>query len=100
MQITYSTIGINGQPRLQYRGHVLGQQRDLSFSRDQIDSLESDIGRLITVYLVTIPDLGEIALTLLLPTSINLEGPEGAIESSIGGPQWIEYALQDAASVS
>ena len=45
------------------------EQRDLTFSgaKGEIDSLESKIGKLITVTLEIIPDSHQLTLTLLLP---------------------------------
>ncbi len=80
------------------------EQRDLTFSgeKGEIGSLESGIGRMVTVTLEIIPDSHELTLTLLLP-QINLEGKGSAFESlaiqtrhlsSIGGPALVKGPLQ------
>jgi hypothetical protein len=95
VQITY---GILRQRRefLDYRD----EQRELTFSgeKGEISSLESGIGRMVTVTLEVIPDSHELTLTLLLP-QINLELQGSSFESlairtrhlsSIGGPALIK----------
>jgi len=80
------------------------EQRDLTFSgaKCEIDSLESKIGKLITVTLEVIPDSHELTLTLLLP-KINLEGQKSSFATSairtkhltsIGGPALVKGPLQ------
>jgi hypothetical protein len=92
---------------LRRRGEFLeyhDRRRDLTFSaaNGEIDSLESKIGKLITVTLELIPDSHELTLTLLLP-KINLEGQQipfttVAIRTKhltgIGGPALIKGPLQ------
>jgi hypothetical protein len=99
VQITY---GILRQRRefLDYRD----EQRELTFSgeKGEISSLESGIGRMVTVTLEVIPDSHELTLTLLLPR-INLELQGSSFESlairtrhlsSIGGPALVKGPLQ------
>jgi len=80
------------------------EQRDLTFSgeKGEIVSLESGIGRMVTVTLEISPDNHELTLTLLLP-QINLEGRGGSFESlairtrhlsSIGGSALVKEPLQ------
>lgn len=98
-QITYSASSFTGQPQLHYQDH----QRNLSFTGDQIRSLDTEIGSLITVNLEDIPDFRTITLTLLLPT-INLgelreisfatQAILTTHHTSIGGPQLLKGALQ------
>jgi hypothetical protein len=97
--LTYSTTSITGQPQFFYRD----QQREFTFTGDEIRSLDSEIGMLITVTLEVIPDLHTLTLTLLLP-QINLdEGNESAFSTlailtthrtSIGGPRLVKGPLQ------
>ena len=80
------------------------EQRDLAFSgeKGEIVSLESGIGRMVTVTLEIIPDSHELTLTLLLP-QINLKGRGGSFESlairtrhlsGIGGLTLVKGSLQ------
>ena len=96
--LTYSTTSITGQPQFFYRD----QQREFSFTGDDIRSLDSEIGTMITVTLEVIDD-HTLTLTLLLPR-INLgAGKESAFSTlailtthltSIGGPPLTEGPLQ------
>jgi hypothetical protein len=99
IQITYSTTSITGQPQFHYQD----QERDLTFTGDDIRSLDSEISTLITVTLEVIPDLHTLTLTLLVP-QINLdEGNESSFSTqailtthrtSIGGPNLVKGPLQ------
>jgi hypothetical protein len=99
IQITYSTTSITGQPQFHYQD----QERDLNVTGDDIRSLDSEIGMLITVTLEVIPDLHTLTLTLLVP-QINLdEGNESSFSTqailtthrtSIGGPNLVKGPLQ------
>ena len=87
------------------------EQRKLTFSgeKGEIDSLESNIGKLITVRLEEVSDSHILTLTLLLP-KINLGGQQTAVATqensfetlairtkhltSFGGPALIKGPLQ------
>jgi hypothetical protein len=97
VQIIY---GILRREFLDYRD----EQRDLTFSgeKGEIVSLESGIGRMVTVTLEISPDNHELTLTLLLP-QINPEGRSSSFESlairtrhlsSIGGSTLVKGSLQ------
>ena len=98
-QITYSTTSITGQPQFHYQD----QQRDISVTGEDIRSLETEIGTLVTVTLEVIPDLHTLTVSLLVP-QINLnEGNESPLSTpailtthrtSIGGPGLVEGQLQ------
>lgn len=97
VEITYGILRGRGE-FLDYHD----RRHDLTFSGEEIDSLESRIGKQITVTLETVPDSHELTLTLLLPR-INLEGQSDSFETpairtkhltSIGGPVLIEGPLQ------
>jgi hypothetical protein len=62
--ITYSTTSLDGKPRLSYSK---GRQT-LSFSGDEIDSLQTDIGTLVSVVIANIPDRGTTIFSVLLPS--------------------------------
>jgi hypothetical protein len=104
-QITYSTTSITGQPQFHYQD----QQRDLTITGDDIRSLGTEIGTMITVTLEVIPDLHTLTLTLLVP-QINLnEGTESSLSTlailtthltSIGGPSLVEGQLQTYEAVA
>ena len=63
LHITYSTTSIDGKPRFQYHDNV----QTLQFSGDQIRTVDSEIGTLVTVTIRLTPDLGATSFTLLLP---------------------------------
>jgi hypothetical protein len=80
------------------------EQHDLTFSgeKGEIGSLESGIGRMVTVTLEILPDSYELTLTLVLP-QINLGGKGSSFESlairtrhlsSIGGSTLVKGSLQ------
>lgn len=99
VEITYGILRRRGE-FLDYHDN----RRDLTFSGEngEIDSLESTIGKLITVTLEVVEDSHDLTLTLLLPR-INLEGQSDSFETlairtkqltSIGGPGLVEGPLQ------
>ena len=63
LHITYSTSGIDGKPRFQYHD----QSQTLQVSGDQIRTLDSEIGALVTITLRLTPDLGSTSFTLMVP---------------------------------
>ena len=63
LHITYSTSSIDGKPRFQYHDPF----QTLQFSGDQIRTLESEIGTLVTVTIRLTPDFGSTSFTLLVP---------------------------------
>ncbi|MEH1918278.1 hypothetical protein [Nostoc sp.] len=67
-QITYSASSFTGIPQLNYKERNISR----NFSGEEIDTLETQIGKLLTVLIEPNADTGKsIYLTLLLPT-INL----------------------------
>ena len=98
-QITFAASSITGQPQLHYQD----PERNLTRTGEEIRSLDTEIGNLITVDLEDIPDLRSVTLTMLLP-DINLgEWREISFatqailttqHTSIGGPQLVKGALQ------
>ncbi len=67
IHVTYSTTSLQGQPQLSY--HDVFQVRN--FSGDQIKTLQTDIGTLVTVVLHLTIDSGSTTFSLLLP-NVNL----------------------------
>ena len=63
LHLTYSTSSIDGKPRFQYHDPF----QTLQFSGDQIRTLESEIGTLVTVTIRLTPDFGSTSFTLLVP---------------------------------
>jgi hypothetical protein len=67
LQITYSTSGFDGKPHLQYHDPF----QTLHFSGDQIRTLSTEIGTLVTVTTRLTVDSGSTTFTLLVP-AVNL----------------------------
>lgn len=77
-QISYSTTSFIGEAQFTYNTHNLSRQ----FRGDEISTLETAIGKLVTVLVEPDADTGkEVRLTLLVPT-INLPSSrENAIQT-------------------
>ena len=93
-QITYSTTSKTGAPLLTY-AHK-GERR--TFKGKEIRSQATEIGRLVTVTLETIPDLHTITLTVIVPPA-NVHGAEAPLSTqailttmrtSIAGPRLVK----------
>jgi hypothetical protein len=97
VEITYGILKLRHE-FLDYRD----EKRKLTFSADkgEIDSLESKIGKLITVTLEVVPDSHTLTLTLLLPKINPPETPFSTLAiqtkhlTSIGGPDLVKGPLQ------
>ncbi len=77
IKIIYSTTSFTGEPRFNYET----QNNSRQFSGEEISTLDTNIGTLVTVLVEPDADTGkEVLLTLLLPT-INL--PPSSIENPI-----------------
>jgi hypothetical protein len=63
LHITYSTSSIDGKPLFQYHD----SSQTLPCSGDQIRTLDSEIGMLVTVTIRLTPDFGSTSFTLLVP---------------------------------
>jgi hypothetical protein len=63
LHITYSTTGIDGKPHFTYHS---GSQT-LIFVGDQIQTTQSPLGTLVTVFIVRTVDSGSTTFTLLVP---------------------------------
>lgn len=68
LQVIYSTSGFDGKPHLQYHDAF----QTLHFTGDQIRTLSTEIGTLVTVTIRMTVDTGSTAFTLLVP-HVNLE---------------------------
>jgi len=69
LHITYSTTSIDGKPRFGYQD----ASQTLTFEGNQIRTVTTEIGILVTVTIHSTPDSGSTTFTLLVPT-VNL-GP-------------------------
>lgn len=98
--ITYSASGIDGRPRLHYENG----DRQLDFTGDEVETHESEIGRLVTVELAFVPDGETRVLSLLLPQVNLAQGTSDErfralviftrVRSTIGGPGLVRGQLQ------
>lgn len=71
LNITYSTSGIDGKPHFSYQD----LQHTLSFSGDQIRSVETEIGTLVSVTIRMTVDTGGTTFSLMLPR-VNIPGEQ------------------------
>jgi hypothetical protein len=69
LHITYSTTGFDGKPRFDYQDAT----QIKAFTGDEIRTVTSEIGTLVSVTICTTVDRGSTTFTLLVPT-VNL-GP-------------------------
>lgn len=67
LHISYSTTGIDGKPHFTYQD----TQQSLHFVGDQIRTVPTEIGTLVTVTIQLTVDSGSTSFTLLVP-SVNL----------------------------
>ena len=67
IQVTYSTTSITGKPQLNFHHGFLVK----NFSGDEIQTAETILGNLVTVFLVRTVDAGSTTFTLLIP-AVNL----------------------------
>ena len=68
LHITYSASGIDGKAHLTYQD----KHQTLSFRGDEVRALETEIGTLVSVYIVRSIDRGSTTFSMLIPT-INLD---------------------------
>jgi hypothetical protein len=68
LHITYSTSSIDGKPLFQYHDPF----QTLQFSGDQIRTLDSEVGTLVTVTIRLTTDFGSTSFTLMVP-QVNLD---------------------------
>ena len=73
IQVTYSSSSFAGSPLLNYRDGTINRE----FGGDEIRSVETEIGELLTVTLEQIPDLRTVTFTLILPLVNVLPGSAG-----------------------
>ena len=71
LQITYATTGIDGQPHFTYQD----PQQTLTFRGEQIRSVETDLGLVVSVSIRITVDAGSTTFSLLVPR-VNLVGEQ------------------------
>ncbi len=79
LHVTYSTTGIDGKPSFVYHD----ASHSLVFKGDQIRTVESEIGTLVSVTIRVTVDLGATSFTLLVP-AVNLPPAGQAPITTIG----------------
>ena len=79
LQVTYSTTSIDGRPNLQYHDPF----QTLQFSGEQIRTLDSEIGTLVTVTIRMTVDAGSTSFTLMVP-QVNLDPSNRAQITTFG----------------
>ena len=71
--VTYSSSSFAGSPLFSYRDGSINRQ----FRAEEIRSVETEIGKLLTVTIEQIPDLRTVTFTLVLPAVTVLSGSAG-----------------------
>jgi hypothetical protein len=79
LHVTYSTTGVDGKPPFSY--HDLHQT--LNFSGDQIRSVETEVGTLVSVTIRLTVDSGGTTFSVLLPR-VNIPGEQSVRISTVG----------------
>jgi hypothetical protein len=79
IQVTYSSSSFQGKPQFNY--HDATQAK--TFTADQIHSVDTDLGSLVTVVLQNLVDAGSTTFTLVLPR-VNLSITDIANINTIG----------------
>ncbi|ABB75637.1 hypothetical protein SAMN05216403_1311 [Nitrosospira multiformis ATCC 25196] len=79
LNITYSTSGIDGKPHFSYQD----LQQTLDFTGDEIRSVETEIGTLVSVTIRMTVDTGGTTFSLLLPR-IHIPGEQTVPVQTIG----------------
>jgi len=92
IRVTYSSSSFAGSPLFSYRDSSINRQ----FRGEEIRSVETEIGKLLTVTIEQIPDLRTVTFTLVLPavtvlsrsagTHIQVPGIKTATYTTIAGP--------------
>lgn len=94
VHVSYSTTSIAGVPLLT----VEDRSGTHSFRGDQIRVQDTELGRLVTVTVETVPDLRSVSFSVLLPP-FHLDGTEGELHTtairttartSIAGPRLVK----------
>ena len=76
LHIVFAPSVADGQPHLQYRD----ASRTLSFSGNQIRTLDTEVGTMVSVTIQIVPDVGNTSFTLIVP-QVNLLSLEAQIHT-------------------
>jgi|SRR3954454_3617675 hypothetical protein len=79
LNITYSTSGIDGKPHFSYQD----LHQTLSFTGDQIRSVVTEVGTLVSVTIRMTVDTGGTTFSLLLPR-VNIPGEQAVPVRTVG----------------
>ena len=79
LHVTYSTTGIDGKPHFSYQD----LQQTLSFTGDEIRSVETEIGTLVSVTIRMTVDTGGTTFSVLLP-HVNIPGEQSVSIQTFG----------------
>jgi hypothetical protein len=79
LHVTLATTSLTGRPQLTYQDTQQARQ----FEGDEITFADTAFGRLASVVLVSVPDLGTTTFTLVVP-EVNLVGAASHAVSTIG----------------
>ena len=77
--ITYSMSGIDGKPHFSYKD----SKRTLSFSGDQITTVDTPLGKVVSVSIVRTIDTGSTSFSIFIPR-VNLSGTAPAQLTTYG----------------
>ena len=70
VSVDYTTAGLDGKPRLNYQDSM----RSLQFEADQIESVPTEAGTIVTVTIAKTVDAGHTSFSVLIPR-VNIEPP-------------------------
>jgi hypothetical protein len=79
IHIGYATSGFDGKPHFSYQDAV----QSLQFTGDQINTIETELGALVTVFIRRTIDAGSTTFTLLVPR-VNLRFGDFAPITTLG----------------
>jgi hypothetical protein len=79
VHISYSTTGVDGKPHFTYQD----LQQTLNFSGDEIRSVETEVGTLVSVTIRLTVDSGGMTFSVLLPR-VNIPGEQSVPIRTIG----------------
>jgi hypothetical protein len=79
LHVTYSTTGTDGKPHFSYQD----LQQTLSFTGDEIRSVETEIGTLVSVTIRMTVDTGGTTFSVLLP-HVNIPGEQSVPIQTFG----------------
>jgi hypothetical protein len=80
LHASYSTSGIDGKPHFSYQDSM----RSLSFTGDEIRTVECDLGTLVSVTIVRTIDAGSTSFSVMIPR-VNLPAPFSSVPISTEG---------------